>query len=174
MSADPSLPAGVELVRALADQQPVLANLLELYAHDFSEFTDLRLGPDGRFGYPGLSRFLEREDRFAFLVKVEGHLGGMVMIARGSVVSGDPEVWDVAEFFIARRYRKRGIGAAVAHEVWRRFPGRWEVRVLEANVPARAFWRSAVSSFARSGTAGEVCEWRGKRWEMFSFISPAR
>ena len=35
-------------------QELVLANLLELYAHDFSEFHDLELGMDGRFGYSHL------------------------------------------------------------------------------------------------------------------------
>ena len=34
------------------DQAPVLANLLELYAHDLSEYFDVPLQPSGRFGYP--------------------------------------------------------------------------------------------------------------------------
>ncbi len=33
----------VEVVAATADQEPILANLLELYAHDFSEISDLHL-----------------------------------------------------------------------------------------------------------------------------------
>jgi hypothetical protein len=36
------------------EQELILANLLELYAHDFSEFHELELGSDGRFGYGGL------------------------------------------------------------------------------------------------------------------------
>ncbi len=54
MSSDASIPAGIELVPAAQGQEPVLANLLELYAHDFSEFVDLTIGPDGRFHYPRL------------------------------------------------------------------------------------------------------------------------
>src|SRR5271155_1151437 len=46
--------SALEVIRAAPDQAPILANLLELYAHDFSEFHDIDLGEDGRFGYRSL------------------------------------------------------------------------------------------------------------------------
>jgi predicted acetyltransferase len=172
MSAEAALPPGVELVRATAEQAPVLANLLELYAHDFSEMLDLRLRPDGRFGYPELPRYWQEESRFPFLVKVDGFLAGFVLVCRGSRISGDPRVWHMAEFFIARGYRKRGIGAAVAHETWRRFPGPWEIRVLERNQAARAFWRAAIGAFLHARAERTITELQAKRWEVFCFESP--
>jgi len=36
--------AHIEITPARPEQEPVLADLLELYAHDFSEFHDLELG----------------------------------------------------------------------------------------------------------------------------------
>lgn len=173
MGSEDTLPPGIEVLRATAEQEPVLANLLELYAHDFSEFSDLRLQPDGRFGYPELSRYWREEGRFPFLVKVDGHLAGFALVSRGSRISDDPRVWDMAEFFIVRRYRKRGIGAAVAREVWRHFPGAWEVRVLETNRPALSFWKAAVGAFTRSRAKAAVIELGEKRWRLFSFTSPA-
>lgn len=113
MDSDDSLPPGVEVIPAAPEQEPVLANRLELYAHDLSGFFDLRLGPDGRFGYPRLPLYWREEGRLPFLVKVDGGLAGFVLVSRGSRVSGDPRAWDVAEFFVARPFRKRGIGAAV-------------------------------------------------------------
>jgi hypothetical protein len=44
----------IEVIPAARNQQPILANLLELYAHDFSEFHGIELGEDGRFGYQHL------------------------------------------------------------------------------------------------------------------------
>jgi len=41
--------AHIELVPATAGQEPILANLLELYTYDFSEFHDLDLGEVARF-----------------------------------------------------------------------------------------------------------------------------
>jgi predicted acetyltransferase len=168
-TADGSLPPGIEVLPAAPEQQPVLANLLELYAHDLSAFFDIELGPDGRFGYPALPLYWEEEGRFPFLVRVDGRLAGFVLVSRGSRISGDPGVWDMAEFFVLRRCRKQGIGAAVAREVWRRFPGSWEVRVLANNQPARRFWEAAIRSFAGSGATEQVTEVGGKPWHVFSF-----
>lgn len=174
MSAEQSPPPEVHVLHASAEQQPVVANLLELYAHDFSELVDLQLQQDGRFGYPGLSRYWSDEGRFPFLVTVDGHLAGCVLVCRGSRTRADPQTWDMAEFFIVRRYRKRGVGAAAAHEIWRRFPGAWEIRVMESNHPARAFWRAAVAAFTRSPPEARFIELQEKRWEVFSFTSAAR
>ena len=160
------------MLPAAPEQEPVLANLLELYAHDFSEFIDLQLQSDGRFGYPRLSLYWQEEGRLPFLVKVDGYLAGFVLVSRGSRVRDDPEVWDMAEFFIVRRYRKRGIGAAIAQEIWRRFPGAWEVRVLASNEPARAFWAAAIRGFPGARAEEATNEVEGKRWHVFAFVSP--
>jgi len=66
--------AHIEIIPARPEQEPVLANLLELYAHDFSEFHDLELGSDGRFGYGGLPAYWSDPGRYPFLVWVEGKL----------------------------------------------------------------------------------------------------
>lgn len=173
MSTDEPPPARVEVLPAAAGQEPVLANLLELYAHDFSEFTELQLQPNGRFGYPGLSLYWTGEGRFPFLVRVDGRLAGFAMVMKGSRIHADPRVWDMAEFFIARGWRRRGIGAAVAHEVWRRFPGPWEIRVLESNRAALPFWAAAVGAFTGAPAEGVLTQVWDRRWYVFSFESPA-
>src|SRR3954462_2031426 len=111
--------AVVEVIPALPEQEPALANLLELYAHDFSEFVELKLGPDGRFGYERLHSYWEEPSRHPFLVKAGGQLAGFVLVRRGSEISGDACVWDVAEFFVARSFRRLGVGTKAAREVWR-------------------------------------------------------
>ena len=164
---------GVEVVPATREQEPVLANLLELYSHDFSEFIDLELQPDGRFGYAELPLYWQEENRYPFLVQVEGQLAGFVLITRGSRITGDPTVCDVSEFFIARKYRQRGLGTAVAKLIWQRFPGAWEVRVIESNRPAASFWRAATARAAGSVVQEGRVELDGKRWHVFSFVSAA-
>jgi hypothetical protein len=98
----------IEVTPAAPEQEPVLANLLELYGHDFSEFQDLDLGPDGRFGYKGLPLYWSEPDRHRFLVTVAGRLAGLVLVKRGSELWGNEIVWDMAEFFVIRGYRRRG------------------------------------------------------------------
>ncbi|HYL98957.1 MAG TPA: GNAT family N-acetyltransferase, partial [Blastocatellia bacterium] len=99
-----------EVLPASFEQMPILANLLELYIHDFSELIDLKIGPDGRFGYPRLPLYWKEPNRYPFLIKVDGHWAGFALVSRGSQVSADEEVWDLAEFFVLRGYRRLGIG----------------------------------------------------------------
>jgi len=161
----------LEVIPAAPEQAPILANLLELYAHDFSEFRPLDLGEDGRFGYRYLPLYWSEPGRHPFLIRLDGKWAGLVLVKKGSEVSGSGAVWDMAEFFVVRGCRRRGIGSRAAHQVWRRFPGPWEVRVLAANVSARRFWAEAVSTFAGQAIQPVDLEKSGQRWTVFSFES---
>jgi predicted acetyltransferase len=161
----------IEVVPATPEQEPVIANLLELYAHDFSEFADLKIGADGRFGYERLPLYWKESNRFPFLVRANGDLAGFVLVQQGSQISGEGQVWDIAEFFVLRGYRRHGVGVRVAHDVWRMFTGRWEVRVTDKNLVAQAFWKHAISEFTGMPPESALTEVVGKRWHVFSFFS---
>ncbi|HZS08218.1 MAG TPA: GNAT family N-acetyltransferase [Blastocatellia bacterium] len=148
-----------------------MANLLELYAHDFSEFLDLQLGADGRFGYKHLALYWREPNRHPFLIMVNGHPAGFVFVRRGSEISDDQDIWDMAEFFIVRGYRRLGIGMKVAHEVWKMFPGRWEVRVIDRNQRAKEFWGHVIGGFLGKDIEPTTFEKDGEGWHLFSFAS---
>jgi predicted acetyltransferase len=161
----------LEVIPATADQESILANLLELYAHDFSEFHELELGPDGRFGYPALPLYWRDPHRHPFLVRSEGHWVGFVFVVRGSPLSEDETIWDMAEFFVARRYRRHGVGTQVAQKIWQQFPGPWEVRVLASNRAAHSFWEQAIAVFTGKAISAVPLEKGGQCWRVFSFAS---
>jgi predicted acetyltransferase len=166
-----SMQSNVEVIAATLDQRSGFANLFELYAHDFSEFHGVEIGEDGRFGYPQLALYWSDAGRLPFLVRVKGKLAGFVLVKRGSELSGDPAIWDIAEFFILRGCRGRGIGSEVAHQVWRRVPGRWEVRVMESNRVGCEFWERAIAGFTGLSVASRPYEKGGVAWRAFSFES---
>jgi predicted acetyltransferase len=161
----------VELDPALLEQMPILANLLELYAHDFSEFHSLEIGANGRFGYKSLPLYWSEPDRHPFLIRVDSKLAGLALVKRGSEISGNQTVWDMAEFFVLRGCRRRGTGKLAAQEVWRRFPGLWEVRVMQSNHLANLFWGQAISNFTREPIQPVLVEKDGHYWQLFSFES---
>jgi len=165
-------PSTIELIPASREQSPILANLLELYAHDFSDFHRIELGADGRFGYSSLPLYWSEPGRHPFLVRIDGRLAGFAFVKRGSEMSGNENVWDMAEFFVARGYRRRGVGTQIAHKVWKRFPGSWEVRVMQANASALNFWTHAISTFAGVVIHPVSVEKDGERWTLFAFESP--
>lgn len=159
----------VEVIAAPPEQEPVLANLFELYSHDFSEFVELRLGDDGRFGYERLHSYWEEPGRHPFIIKAGGRLAGFAFVRRGSEISHDADVWDVAEFFVVRGFRRLGVGTAAAREIWRMFPGRWEVRVSDRNRKAKEFWRRAIEEFLGDAVEPAPHDKDGRLWHVFSF-----
>ncbi len=165
----------VTLTLAASADGVLLANLLELYIHDLSDvFSHLELEPgsDGRFGYPKLPLYFSEPDRrFACLIRRGPHVAGFALVTRGSPVSEDPDVHDIAEFFVMRRHRRSGVGQQAAALLWRQFPGKWTVRVSEGNAAARAFWARAVTEFTQ-GTATELARPGSPHpWRVFCFDS---
>jgi predicted acetyltransferase len=162
----------VEVIPATRADLPIVGNLMELYIHDFSEFLAVVPGPDGRFGYPNLSLFWSEADRFPFLIRVGGDLGGFALIAQVHDPADGEPVWDVVEFFVLRGLRRRGVGAEAARQIWRRFPGRWQVRVMPSNRAAIHFWKQAIAAVGWETIASTLITEDGRPWHVFSFDSP--
>jgi len=163
----------VVLQAATASDSTLLANLLELYIHDLSVvFPHVELGADGRFGYARLPLyFAEPDRRFPFLIRSGGRVVGFALAKRGSPAVPDPNVLDVAEFFVLRRYRQSGIGRQAASLLWHRLPGRWTVRVFEANADALRFWRGAVAEFTHGAWTELTIDGEPNAWRVFIFES---
>ena len=166
-------PQRVVLNSATSADAELLSNLLELYIHDLSAaFPDVELGANGRFGYRPLALYWSQpESRFAFLIRYDARIAGFALVTRGSPATDDPNVFDVAEFFVLRRYRRAGVGRQAAEQLWKRFPGRWIVRVFEGNPGAVPFWSCVIEAF--TGKAVTVIERPGHppAWRVFSFES---
>lgn len=140
----------VDVTPASAEEKPVIANLLQLYTHDFSEHwagaERGEVGADGLFPpYPWLDAYWEEESRVPLLLRIGGHVAGFALLNAVSH-SGLLADRNMAEFFILRKHRRGGAGTAAAHQIFRRYPGQWEAAVARANAAALAFWRRAVAS----------------------------
>src|SRR5947209_454946 len=108
--------AEVTLEVAAASQRPTLENLFQLYTHDFSDFwvgrEDGELEEDGRFpAYVHLDSYWTEPERTPYLIRAGGHLAGFALVNRFSH-SGLPLDFAIAEFFVARKHRRGGVGFA--------------------------------------------------------------
>lgn len=79
------------------------------------------------------------------LVTVDGGLAGFAL-TRGDVE--DDGSWNVAEFFVARHYRRQGVAREAAECLFARRPGVWTLSVDHNNQPAAALWWSVISAVA--------------------------
>jgi len=163
----------VELVTAKRSDRQRLENLLELYMHDFSEILGFTPGEDGRFGYAGLDAYFSQSDRLPFMIRADQRLAGFALVGRGSQVSGDPSVFDVAEFFVVRGLRRHGVGQGAAAALFSLFPGTWEVRVVDRNQGGQLFWKRAVTVFTHGNfESGQWRSPRGTNFLVLRFASP--
>jgi len=159
----------VEIFAAAPEEEATLANLMQLYLHDFTDFAEWDVGSDGRFSADDLHGCWTDPRRHPYFVVVDGKLAGFAIVDDGSAVSDAPDVTDMAEFFVMRRYRRRGVGRTVAHRLFALHPGRWEVREMAGNLSARAFWRAVIGEFTR----GAYTESPGRAGgTMQSFMAP--
>jgi len=152
----------VTLAPITAASRSALENLMQLYVHDWSELLPLELEADGRFVTPPLDGYFREPDHHPFFIDSDGKLAGFALVVARSRLSGTPGVHDMAEFFIVRGHRRRGVGARAAAALFARFEGPWEVRQRDENVAATAFWRRAIERFTGGGY--QETRWADERW----------
>lgn len=155
------------------DSLPTLANLFELYAHDFSEHVPLRIQRSGRFEISPGDAWCTRDDHFGYLIQRGAELAGFALVRAGSRVSSTPDVMDVAEFFILRGLRRSGIGTRAAHALFGTFDRPWEVRVRRTNAAALQFWSRVAEAWARQPAASQAFRADGVDWDVLRF-GPSR
>ena len=164
------MPAPETVVRRaiVADRVPIF-RMLELYQHDLSDIWDQDLGADGEFGYE-LNRYWSSERCHSFVATVAAHYAGFALVDR-SVKVGGAGYW-MDQFFVMKKYRRGGVGSALAHGAFSALPGAWEVGEMLNNHGAQCFWRKVVSQY----TAGAFLEHKilGGAWEGYvqCFESP--
>jgi predicted acetyltransferase len=148
--------AEVTLEPAGHDKRQTLVNLFQLYAHDFSEQwfdrPEGELDEEGRleeYGY--LDRYWSQPNYEVMLIRADGRLAGFVMVNDHSH-SGLPLDFEIAEFFVARKHRRSGVGQAAARAVIGARAGLWELAVARRNTGAQHFWRKVAADLAQ----GEV------------------
>jgi predicted acetyltransferase len=134
------------------ERRDALANLFQLYIHDFSEQwadrDDGELGEDGRYpDYAHLDSYWSDASREASLIRAGAALAGFVLINRHSH-SGLPLDFAVAEFFVVRKHRRAGVGRAAAGAAMASRPGQWELAVARKNPGALTFWRAVAAELA--------------------------
>ena len=125
---------------------PAIENLLQFYFYELSAWYPIRFGEDGRYPIGAKSGYLAHPGTHAWLILVDDELAGLAIV--------DDELADPSRdvnlgyFFVARRFRGCGVGAAAFGGLLARYPGAWELYYLARNEVAAAFWPKA---FERAG-----------------------
>jgi predicted acetyltransferase len=152
----------ISLDLAAPEESGALGNLMQLYVYDWSEVLPLDVGSDGRFDDYPIDVYWTEAWRHPFLLRVDSQLAGFVLVSERSRLTGASGVADMAELFVVRRYRRRGVGVAAATAAFERFKGPWEVRQRRDNVDATTFWRKVIARHT-NGKYEEI-DWNDATW----------
>jgi predicted acetyltransferase len=139
-----------------------LRSLFQFYAYDLSDTFGLDVDGDGSFRIASLDAYGSAPGQRAFLITVVNKLAGFGLVEQRSRLTNDATVFDVAEFFVMRKYRRRGVGEGAARALFDSFRGRWEVRQRAENAAATAFWRRVIGRY--TGGRFEELQWDDARW----------
>jgi predicted acetyltransferase len=153
----------IELLRAAPSHRSLLRQIYELYCHDFSPMTRADIGDDG---YWTGDDFLDPwpGDLHIYLIKADRRWAGFAWVAWGGYADPRANNYLMDEFFVLRKYRRRGVGEWAAVWLFNHYPGTWEVGEIPENVEAQQFWRTVISRYT-GGHFREVTvnneSWRG-------------
>jgi predicted acetyltransferase len=116
--------------------------------------------------YPPHADYWTDADRRPLLIRLGEKIAGFALIDTHSHQGGRVER-NMAEFFVARKFRRRGVASEAVRQVLALYPGRWEVVVAERNLAAKAFRPRAIAAAGVSGLTrveGDGEHWRGPIW----------
>jgi len=98
---------GISVREVAREDAPLLRALLDDYLSEFarSEGVQPDLDKDGRPDYPWFERYWDEAGRLPL-----GFWSGRTLVGF-CLVRDDGEAWQIAEFYVAPRHRRRGIGS---------------------------------------------------------------
>jgi predicted acetyltransferase len=154
-------------VRDARSSQPDREWIREVYLDYISELSASKTGL-----FPVLGEWSTRESEFLaawfadasshpFVILSSGQRVGFALVTRPPAFPKTTVEYRMAEFFVVRDARRRGVGASAAALLFSRYAGDWEVLEDEHNEPALNFWRSVIAResggrYSESRATGEV------------------
>lgn len=128
------------------------AQLINLYNfnYDFTNYLNDEIPEDGFF-CGDADYFMNDARSHNFFIRVDGKIAGYVIISDGGCrYLEDETAHNIDEFFVTRKYRRKGIGRIAATTAFDLYKGKWEVCQMQDNVSAQQFWLSVISEYTNN------------------------
>lgn len=151
----------IRLTRALDDDMQIVRNMFLGYFYDMSQYDDNLIINDyglpmwAPFGLPG-PRSADECVRFNwwirdrcehYVIRGDGGPAGFVIICADPAHLPEGVEYELMDFYVAPRYRRRGVGRAAARLAFELHHGSWVVYQLARNAPALRFWHELIADY---------------------------
>lgn len=131
------------------EDREILANLLEKYDYEFSQYDNRDVNKLGLYGYKYLDYYWTEEKRWAYFIEVDGKLAGFAMVIDLPEVEGTETDFQLSEFFVMYKYRRSGVGREAFFKVLDKHKGRWQLRRHPKNITSVYFWDNVINEYTK-------------------------
>jgi len=152
------------LVDPLDPEMEVFNRLLQLYEYEFSEITKLEVNRQGLYSNVELMKNLEERSSRPVLLRYKKHWAGLAVVNLKSYLNDDPHIREIGEFFVLKLYRRHHLGQKMAFELFKFFPGKWEIRQLPEAREAHDFWVQVIDRYTHHHFTNNLIDhprWKG-------------
>jgi predicted acetyltransferase len=145
----------------------IIKNLVPFYIYDISYEMDWDCNEDGRWdGLEDLLEYWEKDLHHPYLIKLDEKIVGFALL-RPYPYEYDRN--EIGEFFIAKKFTRKGIGTQVTKYLFDTYRGKWLIRVLKDNNSALSFWNKIIGEYTNGQfiiTEEEYFDPNSGNWEM--------
>jgi len=138
----------LDIVKVNKENLTIILHLIQAYEAEFSLITKKVPQKNGLFL---MDTTIDEEHPSFLLYKNKFPVGFCIK-------STHDRRHDIAEFYVVPSMRAQELGTSFAIEIFKYYPGSWQVRQIEGADKARAFWRKAIGKFTNNNFTESVVE----------------
>ena len=157
---------------ALTSEIARIENLMQFYNYDLSESLPIDFAETGLYKLRPKEQYWSKPGVAALVIYVDGALAGFAVVD-DEVIQPESR-YNMGYFFIARRYRGRGVGKQAASKIFGQFPGAWEVYFYTNNKAASQFWNAILAKLPARDMAMSAQIIDGEPCTLFSFSTATK
>ena len=131
----------IEICPHTEDHKAVIWNLFQFYCYETSIEDECDVDDSGLYSLSPayFARYWTESRWSAHLLRWDGAIAGFALIEASDALPGAQEI---ADLFVMKRFRRRGIATQVARHFMSRRVVPWTVVIFDEALEARAFWAS--------------------------------
>ena len=133
--------------RVYSGEKDTLANLLEKYNYEFSQYDKRQFDNNGLFGYKYLNNYFKESGRFAYFIFVDDTLAGFALINKYKECDR-PIDWSIAEFFVSYNFRRQGVATEAVRQIFNIHKGWWHIKYHKKNVASVVLWNKIAKMYS--------------------------
>ena len=136
-----------EIRKVTLDKKDTLANLLEKYNYEFSQYDKRQFNDDGLFGYEYLNNYFIEDDRFAYFIYVDEILAGFALLNKHPECD-KPIDWSIAEFFVSYNFRRQGVATETVRQIFEIHKGYYHIKYHKKNKASAILWAKIARAYS--------------------------